>query len=774
MLAQDLANRKSARARVFAQISRPIKSYGRSITLAVALIGSTMLSLTSAPAFALSEGFVAASDPSDRRDMDRGNDRDEDKDRDKDRDEGKIHFIVPLPGIQTSIWDDGTVSLAIPLQNDSDRSAANVTVTSISVPSATYLGPNSLPIRLGEMIPQTVQVMDARFSMTQPKFSIIVKGTYNIGSKSFRFDVHDFVRPLQPNNAPIVATNGTSQKLTASTATYPPPPPPPPANPPPNNPEFDVVGIRQPLGQFRNLFSTPPPASILNRVSAFGPGDQLPPPGGNASSVVFTRNTKGTSGGLPPDPSVAGADATGFAMFSVNTNVSYSKDAGQTFTVVGLTGINDPAIPTRTDFFPQDDGGLCCDQVVTYIPKRNIYVWLLQYQAKPIVLNGKNTTGGNRLRIAWATPQAAAADFLHAWTWVDLTSDVTPNCTGLGLGNDWMDYPDLAFSDNFLYVGVDHGIQGTGSVHPDRHIFVRLSLNDMLNPSSSVVNYQYMDPTHNGLWQNHIVQSSPDEMIWSALPDTSTLTVYSWPDSSDSASPRDIKISSYLNNDYSAPAPDTFNWNVAPANALGATRTEPFVLGSTAPLYLYFAWSAGRDNTHGRPYPYVRVEKADLDSFTLVSELDIWNPGFAFATPALVSRLGSGRDEVAISLAIGGGGNYADNAVGFLGDFVVYVTTDSDITQAVYNRDKSGNIIKDSAGNPTYTVRYGDYFDVRNSTGPLTFTGRGVGYSTLGYAVKAATAGKNGPDGGWNIVPHYVQFGREADLFPSPTPPPPK
>jgi hypothetical protein len=213
---------------------------------------------------------------------------------------------------------------------------------------------------------------------------------------------------------------------------------------------------------------------------------------------------------------------------------------------------------------------------------------------------------------------------------------------------------------------------------------------------------------------------------------------------------------------------------VAPANALGATRTDPFVLGNTAPHFLYFAWSAGRNNTQGRPYPYVRVEKADLDSFTLVSELDIWNPGFAFATPALVSRPGSGREEVAISLAIGGGGNFADNAVGFLGDFVVYVTTDSNITQAVYNRDNNGNIVKDSAGNPTYTVRFGDYFDVRNSIGPLTSAGRGVGYSTLGYAVKAATAGKNGPDGGWNIIPHYVQFGREADLFPSPTPPPPK
>jgi hypothetical protein len=167
------------------------------------------------------------------------------------------------------------------------------------------------------------------------------------------------------------------------------------------------------------------------------------------------------------------------------------------------------------------------------------------------------------------------------------------------------------------------------------------------------------------------------------------------------------------------------------------------------------------------------VEKIDLDTFTRISELDIWNPGFAFSTPALVWRPDNPNDEVAISLALGGGGNFADNAVGFLGDYVVYVTTDSDTTHARYARDNKGNIIY-SNGQPTYAVRFGDYYSLRNSIGPMTANGRGLGYSTLSYASRTNTAGQKCVDVGCSIRLHYVQFGRYGELFPNPPPPPPR
>jgi hypothetical protein len=144
----------------------------------------------------------------------------------------------------------------------------------------------------------------------------------------------------------------------------------------------------------------------------------------------------------------------------------------------------------------------------------------------------------------------------------------------------------------------------------------------------------------------------------------------------------------------------------------------------------------------------------------LVSEDDIWNSGFAFAMPALNWRPGSGKDEVAISLAVGGGGDYADNSVGFLGDYVVYVTTSSNATQS--------NVV---AAGTTPTVRYGDYFGVRNAFGPvIPNAGQGVGYSTLGYSVTQAVTGKTCAVSGCNVGLQYVIFGRNADLFPSPSP----
>jgi hypothetical protein len=698
--------------------------------------------------------------------FDTGNDRNtEDDYRDECEDNSnRIIFSIPLSGIQSSIWDDGSVSMAIPLQNTGDRTTGKVNLTEIKVPSGKRIEPSYLPLALGDIFPNNIKKIDARFNLPRigVQYPVIIRGTYINGSVSCKFHMKGFFTPQRPSNAPVISKSGSITKSTANTAIYPP------NLPPHTEREFNGVGLLPPLGQPRNLFVTPPNATKINRTAAF-----------NLTSdpdVVFTRNTIGdTYGGFPPDPSVAGNNADDVVMFTANTAVSYSTDSGLTFKTVNLFSLNDPVIPDRNSFFPQDDGGLCCDQVMTYIPKLNLFVWLLQYWPMKI----GDTSSTNRLRIAWATPADIKSDFLHAWTWVDLTS------AGVGIGNDWMDYPDMTFSDKFLYVGVDHGKTNTSQVYTGRHIFARISLNDIANPNIPTVGYDYMDPSGGGLWQNHIVQSSTDAMYWAALPDTSTLTVYSWPDSSNQATPHKIKISSYSDSDYSAPTPEGIDWNAAPKMVLGATRVEPFFLcppgGCNFPTrFLYFAFSAGRPLiaciqgipcTNSRPFPYVRVEKIDLDSFNLVNELDIWNPGFAFSTPALVSRPGNYNDEVAISLAVGGGGNFADNAVGFLGDFIVYVTTDSDTTHAGYARDKNNNIIYDSNGNPTYSVRFGDFYSAHNSIGPLMTNGRGVGYSTLGYASKTNVAGRKCVDVGCSIDLHYVQFGRSIDLIPNPPPP---
>lgn len=462
-------------------------------------------------------------------------------------------------------------------------------------------------------------------------------------------------------------------------------------------------------------------------------------------------------------------------MISANTAVSYSTDFGKTFTTVNLTkgaGFSDPTNPSRPDFFPEVDGGLCCDQVVHHVPSRNLMIWLLQYWSPSINVGGLAQKGQNRLRIAWATPQAAGADFLHAWSWFD----VSPTTLGDTVATDWMDYPDLAYSNHWLYISVDHGFWNAGKdskgnvigqqVFNARRWFVRASLNDMASKASSI-NLVYYEGIKNGVVKAHFAQSSPNTMYFAAQPDTSTLSVFADPDSSpDVPTPKDIKVTSYCKAtatnpcDFTVTAPDKLDWSVAPHGVLGGTYVDPGAFcppgGCSGPTrFVYFAFDGGRDKDNGRAFPYVRVEKIDADALNRVSELDIWNSGFAFATPGLNWRPGSGKDEVAISLAVGGGGSYADNSVGFLGDFVVYVTTSSNATQS----------------NATPTVRYGDYFDVRNAFGPVVpNAGQGLGYSTLGYSVTQAVAGNTCAVSGCNVTLQYVLFGRNADLFPSPGP----
>jgi hypothetical protein len=690
---------------------------------------------------------------------------------------GSTAKLVIGPDILSTVWATGVVSLAIPLANAGNAPAEDITIGSIQATGGTYTGPTAVPYPAGDIDPDEDLTIAAQLTMAStpppPTFPITISGSYGFGTAMCTFTAQG-TASLPP------AGNGGTPKLTTSipvfnvnTAVFTPPLP----RPSGELPNKEEEGFIPPLGQPRNLFTTPPAASLLDLVRAFVPNDQAPPAGASPNDVVFLRNQNGGSyGGLPPDPNVAGSTPSGFAMVTANTAVSYSTNFGSTFTTVNLTsggGFNDPGRPSRTDFFPENDGGLCCDQVLHYIPSRNLMVWLLQYWSPSINVGGLPQLGQNRLRIAFATPQAAAADFLGAWTWFD----ISPATLGDNTVTDWMDYPDLAFSNDWLYISVDHGFWNANKdsngnvigqkIRSDRRWFVRASLNDMASGAGSI-NLVYYEPIKTGLAKTHFAQSAPDTMYYAAQPDSSTLSVFADPDSSPNVpSPKDIGISSYCPQkalsscDFSVNAPDNLNWNVAPQNGQAAAYSAPPVFcpptGCTGPTrFIYFAFDGSRDTSAGRAYPYVRVEKVDADALNLVSELDIWNSGFAFATPALTWRPGiSSKDEIAISLAVGGGGTYADNAVGFLGDFVVYVTTGSNGTQAV------------NSGGST-VVRYGDYFGVRNAIGPTTPFGQGVGYSTLGYGVSRVNSGQTCAVGGCNVNLQYVLFGRNADLFPSP------
>lgn len=58
-----------------------------------------------------------------------------------------------------------------------------------------------------------------------------------------------------------------------------------------------------------------------------------------------------------------------------------------------------------------------------------------------------------------------------------------------------------------------------------------------------------------------------------------------------------------------------------------------------------------------------------MSAHTVVSEMQVWNPDYAFAYPALAVN---GADEVGMILGWGGASDHANCAMGIIGDFVVW------------------------------------------------------------------------------------------------------
>jgi hypothetical protein len=148
---------------------------------------------------------------------------------------------------------------------------------------------------------------------------------------------------------------------------------------------------------------------------------------------------------------------------------------------------------------------------------------------------------------------------------------------------------------------------------------------------------------------------------------------------------------------------------------------------------LYLAWTGAIGN--GFPQPQVQWIAVDIDNnFALVSQQQVWNPGYAYAYPAFAVN---SKNELGMSLEWGGGGNYENHVAGFWGDFVVYQTTNSNV------------------GPPTPAPpcpclpRFGDYVTIRpNTANPALF-------DAFGYGLLQST-----PPGNPISDVHYIVFGR--------------
>jgi hypothetical protein len=250
------------------------------------------------------------------------------------------------------------------------------------------------------------------------------------------------------------------------------------------------------------------------------------------------------------------------------------------------------------------------------------------------------------------------------------------------------------------------------------HMIVRAPLSEI--QSGGTLNMNYTTPSDSTMvWGGHLSQDTGDTIFWAGHNSNTSMRVFSWPESTGTYSWRDVGVSSWDNNTMSSTTPDGQDWmsklNGFPGHAIiGATR-----LGSQ----LWLAWSAGTDKNQTQPH----VEMVTLDTsngYNKTQQVQVWNNSYAFGYPALATA--TCTSEVAMSFEYGGNGNYENHVVGFWGDYVAYITTNSNVG----------------------SVRFGDYVTIRQDP---TKSLQGRFFDAFGYGMDSSSP---------TTDTHYVQFGR--------------
>jgi hypothetical protein len=594
-----------------------------------------------------------------------------------------VQFVTGRPGLA---MQGQTLLVVLPITNNGILNATNVQVTGVTLRTAPLVSPSSFPVVLGVIAPDNGAVFQASFNAASlapnTPYLLTVRGTYQASNATAGFTVNRFISlpPATPGSAPLKTTRITSNFV--SGAPFPPQPP---------GPEEKLNQPGAPVPTVSFVQGTPTPSSTAAQIVPNTTNLPSGLAGGAANTIVFLNNNGvGTDSGgrLFAEPS--GASGDGVVFLSAGLRAAYSTDGGDLFTQL------DP-----TTIFP----GFCCDQLVQYAPSIDRFIWLIQSDANK---------GYQLVSISPADIKSGKPITCTYWT---LTLDLFGQPDTVTF-----DYPDLSVGDNYLYMSWDADPRGL--------LVARTSLAGL--QAGGTIEIDFTDPSDSSLARaSHLSQNTRDEIFWAGHNGNSQLRVFSLAEGSSRYFWRDRDISPYPNDlsTISSITPDNQDWlsfgHGFPGDAvIGATRSSN---------QIWFAWTAGTkffaqpvsvDSSFEQPH----VELVTLDrtsDFSVIQQGQIWNNNYAFAYPALATNSCTG--EIGLSLLYGGNGNYENHVVGFWGDFVVYITTNSNV-----GTDRNGDFV---------TIR-------RNPT--LGF------FDAFGYGLNSVPP----PGSGTQTDVRYVVFGR--------------
>jgi hypothetical protein len=596
-----------------------------------------------------------------------------------------------------------TLTVAAPLANLTSRAVTSVKIDLIQLSTATLR--TSLPISVSTIRAHASEIVqgdfDSKSLVPGKQYELVMQGTYRTGrededydkdrgdkspARHFRVRTFLVLPPVSPGSHDVGKTQVPAHKVEGGRYPHQPP-----------RMDKDVNQAAPPVPKTPPVPGTPTPTST----------EPKPAPSGDPPAIAFDANDpvgiNGAGLGCSGDASAgcaepSGASGNGVIFVSANWRVAYSTDGGITFKVL------DP-----TTIFPNDAVGFCCDQIIQYAPSIDRFIWLLQ---------------GTGYRLAMASPADIKNSSGTSWTYWNLTPSLFGKCTG-------PDYPDLSVGDNSLYVSWDAG-GGTGCTAGFQ--VVRTALAGI--QAAGTITLEFTDPANapsSKIWGEHLTQDTGDEIFWAGHNGNSTLTVYSLKEGSNTYFWRDTGISSWANNAPTSTTPDNLDWLAKNFNGPGGNSfpRNGIIGAARSGNQLWFGWTAGTDSN----FKQAHIEIVTLDrgnNFNKTQQVQVWNNSYAFAYPAFSSN--GCTSEIGMSFEYGGNGNYENHVVGFWGDFVAYITTNSDVG----------------------TDRFGDYVSIRRA--PITRKNPGNLFTAFGFGLNKQTP----PQTGNKTNVRYVLFGRPS------------
>ncbi len=293
-------------------------------------------------------------------------------------------------------------------------------------------------------------------------------------------------------------------------------------------------------------------------------------------------------------------------MMSGNWYASRSTDGGESWTPI------DPFT-----HFPAAGGGFCCDQIVHYSSSRRLWVWLLQYA---------EVGGENVVRIAVSSTGAPGT-----WTYWDITpTDVDPSWSG-----EWFDYPDLAESDDRLWISFNMFDRFD---RWRRAVVFSFPLDD-LRARGELTRRTWSTTDAGSL---RFTQGADDTMWFAShAADNRRLLIYSWPDDAATVTEWSVPIRPWNEGGYSSLGPGNGEWLARVDGRITGAWHRDGEIG--------FAWTASPEA--GRPHPYIRAARIDTATMRLTDEPDLWSRNGAYAYPAACPNQ---RGDIGMSAFFGG------------------------------------------------------------------------------------------------------------------------